>query len=139
MCTVLHDTGLLSMAKSKSGRRNAAIISTATRSVSPPSSIRRSTVLNLRPIEDRRTYHPLGEVRPARKLSGHAVSPVRVKRGPKGKPMKSALLSHRIQFVDAKRVLICVRRKVRRAVLIARGAGGSRKKKHRNYYSGVSC
>lgn len=107
---------------------------------------------NLRPLEDRRTWHPLGPKRPARSVQNatHRL----VSRGPGGKPLKSkpspkallthptAYLSHAVGFHKAKSVLICIRRKIRKEVLFAlnRTGKGARARKHRrSEYSSIRC
>lgn len=95
------------------------------------------TILDLRDVEDRRTFHPLGDFRPARATSGHPVKPHVVK------PAKSSrALSYRINFAVPKRTVICVRRQTRKEVLhalrkVGRGRGGGHKRF--NWQSEVSC
>lgn len=52
-------------------------------------------------------------------------------------------IPYRVQFLDPKRVLVCVRRKIRREVMFALGKGGKRgrerNRRRRDAYSGVSC
>jgi len=97
----------------------------------------------LRGVEDRREYHPLGPVRPAKTLSGHSVKPVQVKKMKKMPRGKTRLfLSPKVQFEAPLKTVICVRRKRRKEVLHAlkkTGGGRGRKPPRRNWYSDVSC
>jgi len=98
-----------------------------------PTKILKNT---LRQIEDRRTYHPQADKRPARSLnrSQHSL----VIRDKKTSPR----LSHQVQFDAPKRVLICIRRKMRKEVLFAKsktGKGARARRHQRNYYSEVTC
>lgn len=96
--------------------------------------------VDLRPISDRRLYHPLGAVRPALSLSGN---PHRLVYGRNSKvtavtrwPVAA------VAFHAPKRVVICVRRKRRKEVIFAlgrAGRGGSFRKPRRNFYSSVEC
>lgn len=109
-------------------------------------------------IEDRRFHHPLGTFRPARTRSGHPVTPHKVKnftvrpsrvvRGPGGRPMRRRkvvrvqTVPSRIRFDQPRRVLICIRRKVREEVLHAlgrTGRGQKRRDPRRNAHSHISC
>lgn len=103
-------------------------------------------VLNLRSIEDRRSYHPDGPLRPAKTVSGHRIKPLVVKTPTNKKygwkAIKAAsTVPKKVSFSVPKKTLICIRREQRREVLHAlkktkRGAGGSRKL---NWFSEVSC
>lgn len=98
----------------------------------------------LRPLsllEDRRRFHPERDLRPALSFFGKPRLVVRKARKAPARSRMTAFsgLSHRIGFQVPKRVAICVRRKERREVLIANGAGGSRKPKRRNYWSSIQC
>lgn len=128
----------------KRERRDSAEIhhrSLTVRLLSRPSApILPDVTHDLRPFEDRRTYHPLGVFRPARVIGGHPVQPL-VPSKP-AKQRSRAFLAHGLAFPNPKRVLICVRRKSRREVLFAknlhrRGAGA--RKRRRTYYSEVKC
>lgn len=81
-------------------------------------------------IEDRRTFHPEGEARSARSLSGAANHRLMA-------PLHHA--SFQIGFEKPKQVLVCVRRKTRREVLFAKKKGNGGARKRRNYYSGIKC
>lgn len=98
-------------------------------------------------IEDRRLFHPLGDVRPAVAFTGLdgriGVKPGGV-RGARYSPVvrASPTISSTVGFRDPRKVLVCVRRKQRREVMFAlrktkRGAGARRHR--RNYHSEVSC
>ena len=103
-------------------------------------------------IEDRRTHHPDGRLRPAKKINGTRLSPHKIKITKKivqrragtavhkTKTVRIRTIPTRIKFAAPKKVMICVRRKVRREVLLAFGRGGGRHKNpKRNRYSEVSC
>lgn len=97
-------------------------------------------VADLRPVEDRRTYHPLGPMRPPKTWSGHSVTPVKPKFSNK-KFQRN--LPFGLQFAAPKETLVCVRRKRRKEVLHAlkktgKGAG-RRRKPRRNFYSWIGC
>lgn len=98
-----------------------------------PTKILKNT---LRDIEDRRTWHPQADKRPARSItrSQHKlVIP---------KSSGSRPLPKRVQFDAPKQVLICIRRKRRKEVLFAKKktGKGSRARRHRhNYFSEVIC
>lgn len=84
-------------------------------------------------FEDRRTWHPLREVRPARAISrwaAHAAPRAR------GRPFSMA---DAFGFMVPNKVGICVRRKQRREVLFAKRMTRSGGAKRRNYWSSVSC
>lgn len=105
---------------------------------------------DLRPLEDRRKYHPDGRQQAAKSIH-KATHRLTVKRGPQGRPLKSRpsalrspvkALSHKIGFHDAKRVLICIRRKMRKQVLHALKltGKGARSRRHRqSEYSSIRC
>lgn len=154
MCTVLGDTGVISMARRKRSKRRDASVSiptgTANRQVDHAiKKILARPALAL--VDDRRFHHPDGRARPAKKINGtrlsqHKVKGTRIKvhRGRDGRPMKSVIriqtIPSRIKFATPKRVAICVRRKIRREVLLALGRGGGHHRKpKRNRYSEVSC
>lgn len=101
----------------------------------------RPTILS--ELEDRRQFHPLHDVRPARGFTKNDsllyVRPVgdRVS-GRKDKKWRPETF----QFAVPKRVAICIRRKQRREVLFAlkrSGKGSKARRRRRNYYSDVSC
>lgn len=90
----------------------------------------------LRDIEDRRTFHPEAQKRPARSLnrSQHKLVLPAKKNAPR--------LPARVAFDAPKQVLICIRRKRRKEVLFAkRKTGkGARARRHRhNYFSEITC
>lgn len=98
---------------------------------------------DLRPFEDRRTFHPQGVTRPARsfKSSRHRLE---VPRAPRIKKIQaSAYPSFHIGFESPKRVLVCVRRKQRQEVIHALGHSGSGKRRkrrsRRSEYSSIIC
>lgn len=96
-------------------------------------------------IEDRRTYYP-GKIRPAA-----SISKPRYRVVAKDRPLKSS--NYRspfklssgtravLAFANPKRVLVCVRRKIRKEVLHAfkiAGSGGL-KRSRRSQFSSISC
>lgn len=91
----------------------------------------------LRTIEDRREWHPLGPRRSARSFNAaHHQLVVKQPRKQSHKVPKG------IRFHAPRKVLICVRRKVRREVMFAlnkRGKGSARRNRRRNWYSAISC
>lgn len=109
----------------------------------------------LREIEDRRTYHPLGEFRPARFRTG-GPSRITVKDRPYNGRYKYAD-PHRtsknihlnsgtkapVSFVAPDGTLLCIRRKQRKEVLFAKrkaGRGGSHRRRYRRTpYSSIKC
>ena len=112
-------------------------------------------VRNLKDIEDRRNWAPAEPDRrvPARAISGrparlvHQKIAPRVIRGPGGKPLHArrgvfARVDTALpRFAEARRTVICFKRKVQREVLHAlkrtKSGGGARKK--RNEWSDVQC
>jgi hypothetical protein len=101
--------------------------------------------------EDRRQWHPEKENRPAASFSQsrHRLQiPTRTRKIQKYTHTKSSrskspfsYLSSEIGFRNAKRILICVRRKVRKEVLFAKKKTGKvgQKRPKFNQYSKVSC
>lgn len=85
-------------------------------------------------IEDLRTFHPDGPLRSRRGfITAHhslSVSRSRSSRVPAG-----------LRFTNPYQVLTCVRRKIRKQVLFAKGGAGSRKMRRPkyNYMSSVRC
>lgn len=99
---------------------------------------------DLREVEDRRTYHPEFEFRPARTVWGHPVRPNRVKEVRPARPaFRSPGLGARVRFAVPARTVICVRRNQRKEVLHALKKtgkrGASRSRRRRNYFSAISC
>lgn len=85
--------------------------------------------------EDRRDFHPEGNVRPARAFRNYAARSILVT-----PPSSSVRKVSRTSFAYPKAVPICVRRKERREVLMAIGKGGGRHSPpKRNAYSNISC
>lgn len=101
----------------------------------------------LQDIEDRRTFHPLGNARPARFSTGgpsHLTT--------KDRPAHDRFAGIRkfnsgtkaaVVFAAPDNVAICVRRKSRREVLFAKrraGKGGARRRApRRNWFSAIKC
>lgn len=91
-------------------------------------------------LEDRRLFHPAGALRAPRSFF---MRPRLVVAAPRAKTrlnQRSMSLPSRIGFEVPHRVAICVRRKTRKEVIIAkrvaRNGGGA---KHRNIWSDVRC
>lgn len=105
----------------------------------------------LQQLEDRREWHPEGYARPARgwSLPRHRL----VMRQSKGEARRSSSFSFQSPFLPSfqsvpigigfkapKQVAICIRRKIRKEVILATGKGGARHRKPtRSYYSEVFC
>lgn len=120
-------------------------------SVSPLPSPARTI---LQEIEDRRTYHPLGDARPARFSTG-GPSRISVKdRSYNGRyryadPHRTSKNIHLnsgtkapLSFASPDATIVCVRRKTRKEVLFAKrraGRGGKQRRHRRTLYSGVQC
>lgn len=112
-------------------------------------------VRNFQSIEDRRSWAP-GSVpnrpeprdtlgRPARRV--HKRVAFEVRRGPNGKPLQSRVTFQKVlektvpSFADARKAIICAKRKIRREVLHAfhRTKSGKGSPKRRNEWSNVEC
>lgn len=97
--------------------------------------------VHLTEVEDRRTFHPLDFFRPARQLSGHPVQPVNVNhKKVAGRPFFK-FPAPGLAFTRPAQVTMCVRRKQRREVILAkkfqkRGRGTPKRK---NWYSKIGC
>ena len=86
-------------------------------------------------LEDRRRFHPLGPYRPAqasvrsaRRLVVSQPTHTRTK------------LPSGIRFADPHKVSLCVKRKTRREVIMAKGrGGGAHRRPRRNQWSEVKC
>lgn len=95
----------------------------------------------VRSLEDRRTFHPLQDYRPARALSMHSAEVVISRRTHPHAQRNATLPRDHFSFRVPAKVAICAKRQIRKEVLFAKrltrkGAGGSRR---RNYYSDVGC
>lgn len=89
-------------------------------------------------MEDRRTFHPLRDLRPVASFVKSAARVVAKQRVNFPQPSQTKAL---LAFADPRRVLVCVRRRIRREVLHAKriaGSGGMRKPR-RNALSSISC
>lgn len=146
MVTVIGDTGEAEIAKR--GRRQK---STSSPNYRPPraalvhalphrvrvvvaSPLKVSPLRQIgRFVEDRRIWHPARWGRP---VLGFRRAATRLVVAPK--PMRD--LSARIAFADPRRVLVCLRRKVRREVIHALGkGGGGNRRPRRKPTSEISC
>lgn len=103
-------------------------------------------VAPLQRVEDRRSFHPEGVLRPLRGLKSwrhrltHPLSPLNpVKRVSMASRRQAVRLSS-IGFANPVRLMICARRKIRKEVLLALGrGGGAHRKPRRGPYTGVRC
>lgn len=125
------------MARRRSGSSNnypnASVPNTANRRLFDPNILSLIRPLrDIRLVEDRREYHPDGPFRFARALYRDSARPV-------ASPTGASRVPVGISFKVPDHVAICVRRKQRKEVMIARGGRGSRKRKHRNIYSDMRC
>lgn len=104
---------------------------------------------DLKPIEDRRTWHPEGKARPARSFdsSRHrlVVGQAQVKQAVRTGYTKLRHLALQVPkavaFQAPEKVLVCVRRQMRREVMHALKKAGKRGQKSRrwSWYSNISC
>lgn len=102
---------------------------------------------SLTDIADGRRYNPMVQqlqYRPQRDVADLALPSRSV--FPAGQPMQVSSVSsapgkaHLVGFADPKNTVICVRRKARREVILAKGrGGGAHKKPRRNGNSGIVC
>lgn len=87
-------------------------------------------------VEDRRTYHPdvYRPVRSTRVPRHRLIVPARAQKAARPARLFS------VGFRNPSELLVCVRRKVRREVLLAKGrGGGGHRRPRRNAYSDVRC
>lgn len=87
-------------------------------------------------VEDRRTFHPLDDFRPAMEIGGTPTGPRQVKKS--FKPQ----LPFGLQFAVPEKTAVCVRRKTRREVIFAKrkqGGGRGRKRPTKNWFSKIGC
>lgn len=89
----------------------------------------------VRSIEDRRTWHPAGPIRPAGAVSRGS------RRIVQGKSVPGFFPPNNLRFSVPRDVAMCVRRKSRREVMFAKrktrkGAGASRR---RSWFSKIGC
>lgn len=116
--------------KSRNTRDNRVIANRPRLGLRPLSSLFSTGVS--RQIEDRRLFHPDGYSRPASSFQSFNH---RLRASPSRK------LPFGVGFVSPSKVLVCVRRKIRREVMFAKGGAGSRRmsRPRRSYYSDVRC
>lgn len=122
-----------------------------TPSLTPTVSVGEPRRGSMREVEDRREFHFDAPGRPALKVSGrpsHMKLADRKKRHvtSSGKPValhgSGPLQTKAVRAFEApKKVVVCVRRAVRRAVIMASTGGGkiTRRKPRRNSTSGIRC
>lgn len=110
---------------------------------------------SLRDVEDRRRFHPMGSIAPARRFYPAKRKEFRVAGVPVARAQRAAgyraahklegyePLPWRIGFADPAGVVVCVRRRIRRAVLHAFGIAGrrglGRGGVRRNEFSSIGC
>lgn len=92
---------------------------------------------NLRLVEDRRRFHPEGPRRRAAAFNRWAPRIIT----PGWAALGGAAVTAKLAFAEPSSVAICVRRKQRREVLLARGHGGKKgqRRPKRNWYSNIRC
>ncbi|WNK13678.1 MAG: hypothetical protein [Microvirus sp.] len=90
-------------------------------------------------IEDRRVFHPEGRFRAPLSFSLPRRARLVVRNANFDKRVSGKTLPVQLGFSLPKRVIHCVRRKVRKEVIIAKGHSGSGSRKRRNYWSDISC
>lgn len=98
---------------------------------------------NLKPIQDRRTWHP-DKHRSLQAIDGkkHRLKVSQTRAGRSSSISRPhGPLPHRIAFEAPKKLLLCIRRARRRAVLFAQNktGKGARSRKHRNQWSDIRC
>jgi len=153
MLTVLSDTGRVNIMARRSskkslsrpqGRRASPQPSIARLRLHPlPPTVSRPFVwpdkrpsARLRVVQDRRTWFP-SLFRPAASLGRRADTKLIV---PSTSVGSVSRLPDKVAFDVPRRVLICVRRKVRKEVIHALGkGGGGNRKPRRNEFSDVRC
>lgn len=98
---------------------------------------RRPRRRHLRLLEDRRQWHPDGARRAAKAFNRWAPRVV----VPKWAALGGAAVTAKLAFTDPSSVAICVRRKIRREVMFARGHSGRRgqRRPKRNWFSTIRC
>jgi len=145
------------MAKAKrSSRRDSLLITSPRLSTSKPYSpprvsppLKRTTWHRVsEPAQDARIWQPTPKSKRAVKtLSG---TPARVVAPPPSKarlaphsapytPFESSYVPHVLTFEKPRSVTLCVRRKVRREVIMATGNGGAQRKGRRTPESNIRC
>lgn len=139
-----------SKSKNQSSRRRVISNPNANRRLPPtlslPRSIYQSPSKALSQIEDRRTYHPEGDFRPAASFSKprHRLEVPRAKHPHRQNfqlAFRSVLNNGRIAFKAPEKVLVCVRRQRRKEVLHALKKSGKtgQRKPRQSYLSSVTC
>lgn len=95
----------------------------------------------LRVIEDRRTFHPLREMRPVLTFSRRDQRRIVEKAKSVPRPYRDPFPSLRLGFAVPHKVAICVRRKQRREALFAfnRQGPGARARRRRTETSKLHC
>lgn len=87
-------------------------------------------------LEDRRLFHPESFDAPAAAISDAADTVLRPSKARPGRPQ----FSPRIGFKAPDHVATCVRRQIRREVILAKGRGGGRHRRpRRNWRSEIEC
>lgn len=123
-----------SKSKSYKARRVTPVNATPWRARHSPPSRRLSLAL----FEDRRTFHPVAAQRPARSFS-HPRHRLVAASVPQNRPYQR--MTAPVAFQAPRRVLVCVRRRIRKQVIHAFGHAGrtGQKRPRRNEYSTINC
>lgn len=98
---------------------------------------KRHSAVTDRSVEDRRVFHPEGEYRAPRSIVGGYTRFV-----PRASSsLRRDQVPESLGFYEPNKVLVCVRRKIRRQVLHAKGIAGGRgfNPPRFNFWSSVSC
>lgn len=97
--------------------------------------------LNLSSVEDRRAFHPMGELRPAKNLRGASHQLVVRNAAPAHAVRNPYFVNRGVAFQAPRDVLVCIRRENRREVLHALNKTGKvgQKKPRYSHYSSISC
>lgn len=129
------------MAKSTSRRRDGSIIANRGLSVFRQQPLLPFDMSQLRPIEDRRTFHPQGETRSARSFRSAHHRLVARPEAPSVLVQRPYHVGHAVAFDAPRDVLVCVRRQSRREVLHALRKTGKtgQKRPRRSFFSSISC
>lgn len=103
-----------------------------------PLGLPRLTALDdLRSMEDNRRFHPELAARPAQSVFRESR---RLVIGAGSSPGRVSPLPASVAFSEPRQVVRCVRRKIRKEVILASGrGGGGHRPPRRNYWSDVEC
>lgn len=94
-------------------------------------------------LEDRRSFHPAGLLRPAGVVSRRDARRIVERAAPKARPLsyRDPFPSLRLGFAVPEKVVRCVRRKQRREVVFALGktGKGAKARRRRDAFSDIGC